>query len=446
MDYQRVLRATVTLTSHNRLAYNWVMLDQELSLFYDQPPTFAVTELRAPLPEADEFWLAKSAVEWRSLYDREHGPQQDLSTHLSLRPQHSLRRLFQLCLANELDAHRASTYRLTPVRLRLLLYPIQSLVFHHSQLLDAFPDKQLLSISSSKTTARTSSILRLDELQSLLQSWSALAQAAAPHLPDHEQPLARANLILHHLVSLNLYAGLKAIEALARGEAHDREREDYDDGDVDDEDDGGDDDENGGGGARAREGESASDAGARRRYLTGQCVYAPHDALYHAGQVLRVVRGTPLRARPPWWAAAVYRAALVLWAYSMAQASSASSSPPILLHHARSGGAASSSPAGQGAGGGEPAVRIDEVLPADPAVVRFLRHKRGVPVLTHHGGSGGGVDGAVLRLENPQLVLRWCIGALDGAESTTWFAMGVRMKLETLLQAWSGSLGSRKAL
>lgn len=372
------------------------MLDQELSLFYDQPPTFAITELQAPLPEMDEFWLAKSAVEWRTLYDREDGPQRDLSTHLSLRPQYSLRRLFQLCLANELDAHD-DTYKLTPIRLRLLLYPIQSLVFHHSQLLDAFPDKQLHSISSFKNTARTSSILRLDELQCLLQSWSALAQTT-DRLPDHEQSLARANFILFHLISLNLYTGLKAIESFARGE-----REDEDD----------------------------SESDARHSRLTRQCVYAPHDALYHAGQVLRLVRETSVRARPPWWAAAVYRAALVLWAYSMVQASSSL--------HVREG---VGTPVSAG-GGGESTIQIDAVVPTDPAVARFLRHKRGVPVLTNPGGGGGG---GALRLDNPQLVLRWCVDALDGAESFTWFAMGVRMKLETLLKAWSGSSNARKGL
>lgn len=415
MDYQQVLRATMTLIENDRLAYNWVMLDQELSLFYDQPPTFAVTELRAPLPETDEFWLAKSAIEWKSLYDGEHEPQSDLWTQLSLRPQHSLRQLFQLCLASELDTHH-DTYRLTPIRLRLLLYSLQILVFHHSQLLDAFPDKQLHSMSSYKATARTSSILRLDELQCLLQSWWSLAQTTASHLSDHEQPLARANLILYHLVSLNLYAGIKAIESFARGErGHERAE------DPDDEEEG-------------HDGETEAEA--RHRYLTGQCVYAPHDALYHAGQVFRLVRETPLRARPPWWAAAVYRVTLVLWAHSMAQASLSSPSSSFHLRGGRGSSASATSD------GGEPTIQIDRVMPTDPTVVRFLKHKRGIPVLTNYGG--GGATGATIRLDNPQIVLSWCIDALEGVESFTWFAMGVKIKLETLSQAWSGSSSARK--
>lgn len=390
------------------------MLDQELSLFYDQPPTLAITELGAPLPEADEFWLAKSAAEWRSLYDREHGHQQDLSTHLSLRPQYSLRRLFRLCLADELNSN---TYKLTPTRLRLLLYPLQGLVFHHSQLLDSFPDISLLSISSSKTTTRTSSILRLDELQSLLQSWWTCAQIATPDIdraPNHEQNVVCANFVLFHLVSLNLYTGSKAIESFARGE---RGWEG-----VDEEED-------------ASEKDSESDA--RHRYLTGRCVYAPHDALYHAGQVLRLVHKTPVRSRPLWWAAAVYRVTLVLWAYSMAQVPSSllTSAASIRDHNSNDNHNASvPAPSSLVTPGGESTIQINAVMPTDPAVSRFLKQKRGIPVLIDSTR-----DGTILRLDNPRLVLQWCINALkEERQSSTWFAIGVRIKLETLLQAWKG--------
>lgn len=400
------------------------MLDQEISLFYDYPPMFGITELRAPLPETDEFWLAKSATEWRDLYDHENGPQQDLSTHLSLRPQHSLRRLFHLCVANDLAASsHQSTYKLTPIHLRLLLYPIQSLVFHHSQLIDAFPDKRLPSIFSFNSTARTSTILRLEELQSLLQSWWILAQQQqqqAAHLssssppPDqshshsHSQlPLARANFILFHLVALNLYSNPKAIETLARGES-DLESDDEDDTSQEDHD-------------------AATDM--RSRQFVSRCVHAPHEALFHAGQILRLVREAPLRARPPWWAAALYRVSLVLWAHGMARAET---------------GASASCGDLPGRDGGGPVVRIDGVVPSDASVIRFLRHKRGVPVVTDHSVGGEG-SGGVVRLDDPEVVLRWCVrDALEGAEESSWFAMGVRMKLETLLEAWSGSSGVRR--
>lgn len=398
------------------------MIDQELSLLYDQPSTFPITELGAPLPEIDDFWLAKSATEWRSLYDRENGPQQDLSTHLSLRPQYSLRRLFQLCLSDELKNH---TYKMTPTRLRLLLYPLQGLVFQHCQLLDAFPDTSLLSLSSSRTTTRTSSIVRLEELQSLLQNWWYLAQTATAtsvninRAPSYEETVMNVNFILFHLVSLNLYTGLKSIESFARGDR-------------------GDEDEN------TSDKDSESDA--RHRYLTDRCVFSPHDALFHAGQVLRLVHAIPIRLRPPWWAAAVYRVALVLWAYSMAQVPSSPLAPtPSFRDHHSAGNNGPQAPASDSAtSGGESTIAINAIMPTDAAVARFLRLKRGVPVLVGSSGESGSST-ATLRLDNPRLVLQWCIDTLnEGQQSCTWFAMGVKMKLEMLLQAWKTPFDARE--
>ncbi|KAK7711435.1 hypothetical protein SLS64_005459 [Diaporthe eres] len=394
------------------LAYDWVMLDQELSLFYDQPPTFTITELRAALPEVDALWNARNAAEWRGLYDGDK----------SSRTQYSLCRLFQLCLANDVDP---AAYPLTPLRLRLLLYPIQSLVFHHSQLLDAIPDRQIPALSSFKTLTRTSSILRLEELQSLLQTWWALAQheyqneasdaacdptqPAAPPKSESDQALSRANLLLFHLISLQLYTDLKAIESFARGENLSSLGGSSSGDDADEEED----DTELSSGAN----DTTASLRARHRLLAARCVFAPPEALYHAGQVLRLVRGTALALRPPWWAAAVYRAALVLWAYaSMRQ---------CLL----------SAEAGEAGGGSEPVlVAIDAVLPGDPAVERFLRQGRGVPVVVN----GGGGAAAVRVDREPQRVLGACLSLLDAGQACTWFAMGVRIKLEMLLQAWGG--------
>lgn len=390
------------------------MLDQELSLFYDQPPTFTITELRAPLPEVDALWYARNAAEWRGLYDGDK----------SSRTQYSLCRLFQLCLANDMDP---AAYPLTPTRLRLLLYPIQSLVFHHSQLLDAVPDRQIPALSSFKTTTRTSSILRLEELQSLLQTWWALAQheyqneasdatcdptqPAAPPRSELDQVLSRANLLLFHLISLQLYTDLKTIESFARGEDLSPLGGSSSGADADEEDD---DDA----GRSSGPNDTTASLNARHRLLAARCVFAPPEALYHAGQVLRLVRGTALALRPPWWAAAVYRAALVLWAYA---------SMRHCLLSASSGEA--------GGGGSEPVlVAIDAVLPGDPAVGRFLRQGRGVPVVVN----GGGGDAAVRVDREPQRVLGACLSLLDAGQACTWFAMGVRIKLEMLLQAWSG--------
>lgn len=364
---------------YDRLAYDWVMLDQELSLFYDQPPTFAITELLAPLPDLDVLWLARSGTEWKSLYDATAagvGPQ-------SRPPQYSLRRLFQLCLANDIDS---TSYTLTPTRLRLLLYPIQSLVFHHSQLLDlSFPYQHTLALSSFKptTTTRTSTLLRLEELQGLLQTWWTLASSSSQEETDNDEEQTIANFVLFHLISLNLHTNLKAIEAFARGHQQDLNAE-----------------------------STEEDAeGDRQEFLSSRCIFAPHEALYHAGQILRLLTTTTTRHRPLWWAAAVYRVALVLWAYAMM---SMSPPPPSITTS-------------------EMIVRIDAVEPGDCGMARFLRYQRGVTAVL--GEEGVRVDGG-----NPGAVLSWCLGVLkQDKEGGTWFALGVGRKLEMLLQAWGGS-------
>ncbi|KAL2171334.1 hypothetical protein VTG60DRAFT_3221 [Thermothelomyces hinnuleus] len=50
-------RAWVERETRHRLVYNYVMLDQELSLFHDTAPLFAITELQCPLPSPEVLWI-----------------------------------------------------------------------------------------------------------------------------------------------------------------------------------------------------------------------------------------------------------------------------------------------------------------------------------------------------------------------------------------------------
>ncbi|EDN97267.1 hypothetical protein SS1G_11792 [Sclerotinia sclerotiorum 1980 UF-70] len=62
----------ISVMPHNegcilRLVYNWVMVDQELSLFHDTAPIMSITELETPMPGLECLWLAKDANEWSKI-------------------------------------------------------------------------------------------------------------------------------------------------------------------------------------------------------------------------------------------------------------------------------------------------------------------------------------------------------------------------------------------
>ncbi|KAG7107001.1 Transcription factor PfmaH like protein [Verticillium longisporum] len=54
-------RAWLHRELQNRLVYNWVIADQELSLFHDTPPMLAITDLRCPLPSPEALWMSSSS-------------------------------------------------------------------------------------------------------------------------------------------------------------------------------------------------------------------------------------------------------------------------------------------------------------------------------------------------------------------------------------------------
>ena len=59
-----VERRHSVLISECRLAYNWVMVDQELSLFHDTAPMLSITDLRCPLPSPELLWQSPNAERW----------------------------------------------------------------------------------------------------------------------------------------------------------------------------------------------------------------------------------------------------------------------------------------------------------------------------------------------------------------------------------------------
>ncbi|KAI8633753.1 hypothetical protein F5Y19DRAFT_462047 [Xylariaceae sp. FL1651] len=316
--------------TQNRLVYNWVMVDQELSLFHDTAPMLAVSELCAPLPGPEILWMSGSADQWmaamQSIYGCTANVNPQLLTTPSLTP--SLYDLFQDFLHDNVVRRQAS---LTPHQLRLLLHPLQSLLCHLRQMLSCFSDVLNTRCTSSRTVTRASTMLRLEEVQVLLQRWYELSITYSKANPTCA--VSKTNLVLYHLISLNAVTNFPEIERLARREGFDG---------------------------------SYWELSLRHK----RCIYQREESIFHCGQVLQLVRAMPVNRRPSWWSAAVYRATLILWTDSISRLD------PNFQKREEMG-----SP-----------VAIDRVTPEDPAMYAYLWSGDGVPVLTHRDGSAACLD------------------------------------------------------
>ena len=357
------------------------MVDQDLALFHDTAPLFSVNEFGAPMPDADRLWQAKSAAEWSPLFEQVHELGGGYSSIRSGARPLSLRDLFRHFIGDELSS---LGIEMTPLQMRLVLHPLQTMVHQYSQLFTCLPDNIGTTGKTSNTAAAAASS-RAEELQSLLQRWSKLADHYLQSRPLC--PVMQSNLIFFHLISLNAVTNFPEIEKLAR-------RENFD-------------------------GTYQALVWSHKRCITNVKL-----ATFHSGQVLRVVRGMAKCVRPPWWAGAVYRAALVLWCDSLInkeEPSSASTSPttsrsPVLSHKQ------------QQQQQQQPQQFAIDALPSDhPAVSRYLSKGEGVPCLSKR-------NGGTVSLDHGLTVLGHCIEVLDEGASSR-FSDGVRGKLDRLMRS-----------
>ncbi|OLN93113.1 hypothetical protein CCHL11_07448 [Colletotrichum chlorophyti] len=395
-------RAWLHRELQNRLVYNWVMSDQELSLFHDITPQLAITDLQCPLPSPEVLWLASNSEQWfasmQNIYGCTANVNPQILTSPSLTP--SLYELFQDFLHDNLSRRQAS---LSPQQLRLLLHPLQGLLSHLRQILSCFSDVLSTRRATSRTITKSSTMLRLEEVQALLQKWYELTMTYLKSNPNC--PTTRCNLVLYHLISLNAVTNFPEIERLARRDGFDG---------------------------------SYWELSLRHK----RCVYNREEAIFHCGQVLRILRSMPADRRPCWWPAGIYRATLILWADSIArldpnfqkaQQSQSSSSPASQQQeqspeHISGAGASNAATSVQHSAGGNIVV-IDQVTPEDPAVISYLwSGGDGVPVLTRR-------DGTTLGLDKPAEVIRYGIMAIEEGV-TCRIGDGIRRKLITLNNNW----------
>lgn len=279
----------------------------------------------------------------------------------------SLRDLFRRFMDGEV-ANQHVTF--SPAQLRLLLHPLQAVVCHLRQFLSCFSEAGSHG-KASRAVTKSATRARLEEVQCLLQQWRALSNQSGQSA--EMCPAACANSILYHLISLNTITCFPDIERLAR-----------------------------------REGVQSPFRQTFWPQMRG--AEEVEEIYFHCGQVLRLIRSMPERVRPPWWAAAVYRVALVSWANSMANAGARFSMNEVTERAT-----------------GVP-FAIDALHPEHPSISQYLKYRHGLPMFSKP-------DGTMVSLEVPTNILRYCIDVLE-ENLTMRFTAGIRNKLERLAERW----------
>ncbi|KAL2023146.1 hypothetical protein VTK56DRAFT_3752 [Thermocarpiscus australiensis] len=363
--------------SRNRLVYNYVMLDQELSLFYDTAPLFAITELQCPLPGPEVLWMCSNKEQWLSTMQSVYGCAANVNPQLLDAPAvtPSLFDLFQDFLHDNLSSRQGS---LSPQQLRLILHPLQALLCHLRQMLSCFSD--ILGArrnTGARTVTKASTLLRLEEVQTLLQKWYELTLNYAE--ANKGCPITRCNLVLYHLISLNAVTNFPEIERLARREGFDG---------------------------------SYWELSLRHK----RCISQREEAIFHCGQIFRLLRLMPNDRRPAWWSVAIYRAALILWADSISRLD-----PNFQTAKRGSPGAGSAAP-----------VIIDQVTPGDRAVLAYIFSGDGITMLTR-------LDGSTITLDKPSDILLYAVENINAGFSSR-LSDGIRRKLVGLGNSWSVDL------
>ncbi|KAI0479642.1 hypothetical protein F4859DRAFT_503659 [Xylaria cf. heliscus] len=342
---EKTWRSWLDRETMNRLVYNWVMVDQELSLFHDTGPVLALDELRAPLPGPEELWTSSDSSYWMMAMSAIADP-------LSLTP--SLYDLFQDFRHDRLNADQAAG--LTPYRMRLLLHPIHSHLWH----------SRSMNLHYSGTSVNETKIPILSNNdQPLLRKWRDICYSH--YNGDPNCLVTRSNLVLSHLISLNNLIHFPAIEQYARAEQSD----------------------------------------------SGRLVLPSSAAVYHCGQVLRILRTMPAEQRPVWWSVAIYRVMLILWMFSVVQSSTTTLDRNANLDENE---------------GTAPTLIIDHLDLVEERLFDFLYKDNSILALSRSQGSP-------ISLAEPSNVLNHAVEILDEGVSTR-FCDGIKRKLLELHSIW----------
>ncbi|KAG9547919.1 hypothetical protein KCU97_g20572, partial [Aureobasidium melanogenum] len=174
--------------SHNRTAYTWIILDQEMCLFQDSTSTLftSVTNFDISVPSSDQLWHATSAEQWA----HDIGYHEDgivafppsLDEHVGV-------------LHGEKTAIDPS--KLTSTTLRLLLCHLQKVVSRVRTLIADMTGNGCATRASHHQTTMVLIPVHMDEARDMLRKWHDLASSGHT---DADAPAMGANTILYHLI------------------------------------------------------------------------------------------------------------------------------------------------------------------------------------------------------------------------------------------------------
>ncbi|KAH7381522.1 hypothetical protein BKA66DRAFT_464379 [Pyrenochaeta sp. MPI-SDFR-AT-0127] len=339
-----------------KMTYNWLAVDLELSIFHDTPPKLAIQEIPTPAISPSQF-----------------------NSHFS-----SLAAMFESFTDGQLSSKNGCI--LTPAHLRLLLHPLQCLSAHLHQCLDTFGSIQNVGFRNlPSSNLGLASKAFIDELGIYLRRWHKLsATVGSVTSSGSADPIMQGSMALYHIMVLNNLTSFPDIERLTR----DRQKG------------------------------LSTGGSAMKPWMRTPSPESTALLLYHAGQCLAVLRGMLPPTRPLWWAAALYRATLVLCHVVTNNHTSSTrfstSSPPPSSHPASG------------------LIFLDQEYPHsskghDAPLQRFLGRLQGTPVLTR-------LDNSPMFLTSSADILEHAITLLnehligDGTD----FVRGILGKLCTL--------------
>ncbi|CAK7211735.1 hypothetical protein SBRCBS47491_001216 [Sporothrix bragantina] len=303
-------------------------------------------------------------------------------------------------------------------------------------MLSCLPEVPPVRRTTNRTVTKASTMQRLEEVQAQLQHWYELSMAYYKANPGCA--VTRCNLVLYHLISLNAVTNFPEVERLARREGVT-------------------------GSFGANGGSMSISASTRHK----RCIFLREEAVFHCGQVLRVLRQMPADRRPSWWSAALYRSVLILWADSVCHAeinadlqqqkaqqaaepvnaAATGTSPAIIgspvkatpvshspgLSPRSQGSRRSSSVVGDLTSNTGSVVAVDRVTPEDQSVIAYLWGGDGITAVLSHS------DGSHFTLDTPSEILAYGVKRIDEAISTR-ISDGIRRKLLSLASNWGADV------
>ncbi|KAJ5785243.1 uncharacterized protein N7503_010455 [Penicillium pulvis] len=309
---------------------------------------------------ANSLWSAKSAKSWIEVMLSAYG-------RVSMPPSLS----DWLYWFTETNDSRSMAH-ISPITLRLLLCHLQNQVMQ----LRFNIDRALSRGQTHNGSQHLSVVLfavQVQEAQEQLRKWHDLTKTQISN--ETAFPETASNMMLYHLIMLNTMVSFPEIELLARSD---------------------------------HKGEVGNNPPRRCSQ------YAHHlenttEIYFHCGQVMRQVRSIPEPIRPPWWAGAIYRVALVAWTNGLVSADVVNSSH-------------------RGDTETQGTVLLDVLPPSHPSIISYLNHRGGIPAFSDS-------DDAAVHLTDSVDVIRHCASFLD-TDVRTKFTLGIRQKLLTMATRW----------